>query len=164
KMARVNLPADQALCAFLARHLQGDVRRIEGFIGSLQAHSELLQKPVDLALCQQLLGDAQMPVQPVTIAAIQRAVCAHYSVQLKDLLSARRSRAIVQPRHVAMYLARELTVRSFPEIGRMFGDRDHSTVYHAIKQIERKKLHDIELANQLQHITRTLHQPGSGDL
>ena len=92
----------------------------------------------------------------ITIDEIQRAVSAHFEVKQIDLISERRAVAIARPRQIAMYLAKRLTMRSLPEIGRKFGNRDHSTVIHAVKRIEELRGRDIEIDSAVRTLMRTL--------
>jgi chromosomal replication initiator protein len=92
----------------------------------------------------------------LTIDEIQRKVADYYALKMTDLLSARRAREVARPRQVAMYLAKKLTPRSLPEIGRRFGGRDHTTVMHAVKRIEELRAADSELNNDVVHLTRLL--------
>ena len=92
----------------------------------------------------------------VTIDEIQKAVVEHYSIRMADMTSARRSRAVARPRQVAMYLAKQLTPRSLPEIGKKFGGRDHTTVMHAVRQIERLSNEDRTMADDLEALKRKL--------
>ncbi len=92
----------------------------------------------------------------VTIDEIQKAVVEHYAMRMADMTSSRRSRAIARPRQVAMFLAKQLTPRSLPEIGKKFGGRDHTTVMHAVRQIEKLTAEDRQLADDLEQIKRKL--------
>ncbi len=161
KASESGIDLDDNVATHLSEHLGDDVRLIEGNIATLAAQSLLLQEPISIELCQQTLHARQTPKtqKSTTIDAIQNAVASYYHVSLSELSSARRNRSIVRPRHVAMYLAKELTLRSLPEIGRMFGKRDHSTVHHAISQIEYKRKREPELE---QSIVELIHRIESG--
>ena len=97
-----------------------------------------------------------MPASSITIDEIQKLVSAHFELKPLDLVSARRSRAIARPRQIAMYLAKRLTTRSLPEIGRKFGGRDHSTVIHAVKKIEQLRDTDRDIDNAVRVLMREL--------
>ena len=92
----------------------------------------------------------------MSIAEIQRHVAEYFNVRLSDLLSARRARAVARPRQVAMYLSKQLTSRSLPEIGRKFGGRDHTTVMHAVRRIEELRETDSSLDQDIENLRRTL--------
>ncbi len=92
----------------------------------------------------------------VTIEDIQKRVAAHFNVRHADMFSERRSRSVARPRQIAMYLAKQLTQRSLPEIGRKFGGRDHTTVMHAVRKIEELKATDVNIAEDVEILTRTL--------
>ena len=92
----------------------------------------------------------------ITVDEIQKAACEHYALKQVDLLSQRRTRAIARPRQVAMYLAKTMTTRSYPDIGRRFGGRDHTTVLHAVRQIERLKAEDPAIAADVEAIAAKL--------
>jgi chromosomal replication initiator protein len=92
----------------------------------------------------------------VTIDDIQKRVCEHYNIKMADLLSPRRARAVARPRQVAMYLAKQLTTRSLPEIGRKFGGRDHTTIMHGVRKIEELRGGDPSLNEDIEILTRSL--------
>ena len=116
------------------------------------------EQTVDLALAEDRLAENVRTARPrITIDEIQRAVCAHYRLDKSEMASKRRVRAIARPRQVAMYLAKELTPRSYPEIGRRFGGRDHSTVIHAVRTVEALRVADSELDAEIAAIRRSLN-------
>ncbi|MEM7071572.1 MAG: chromosomal replication initiator protein DnaA, partial [Pseudomonadota bacterium] len=159
----VNLEISEDVCQYLAQNMGDDVRPIEGNIATLAAQSNLLKRAVTIDLCQQTLHTRTSirKTKATSIESIQRAVSGYYNIPLSELSSARRSRSIVRPRHVAMYLAKELTLRSLPEIGRMFGKRDHSTVHHAINQIDHKRKRDPELEASIRELIFRLESDAS---
>jgi chromosomal replication initiator protein len=117
----------------------------------------LNDRAIDLAFAQEVLGEMlNASTRRITIDEIQRAVSAHYGMRQAEMVSARRARAVARPRQIAMYLAKRLTPRSLPEIGRRFGGRDHTTVIHAVKQIERLRAADAELDADIRLLTRQL--------
>ncbi len=123
---------------FLARKITSNVRELEGALNRVVAYARLVGKPVTLDFTRETLADLlRAHEKKVTIDEIQRRVAEYYTIKLSDLLSARRAREVARPRQVAMYLAKRLTPRSLPEIGRRFGGRDHTTVMHAVKRIDR---------------------------
>src|SRR5438270_6873284 len=128
----------QPVLAYIARSVTHNGRDLEGALNRLLAHSKLTGQPVTMDLAEREMRDLIRPQEPkrVKIEDIQRVVARHYNVSRGDLLSSRRTANVVRPRQVAMYLAKTLTLRSLPEIGRRFGGRDHTTVLHAVCKIE----------------------------
>jgi chromosomal replication initiator protein len=122
------------------------------------ADSTLCGRVATLESCQSLLQDLLRsgPEKRVTIDEIQRRVAEHYGIRLSDMTSARRARAVARPRQVAMYLAKQLTPRSLPEIGKKFGGRDHTTVMHAVRRIEELKSADPVMADDVELLRRLI--------
>ncbi len=120
----------------LARKIASNVRDLEGALNRLVAHAKLFGRPITLDTVPEVLSDIlRAHDKRLSIDDIQRKVAEHYNIRLTEMASARRSRAVARPRQVAMYLAKQLTSRSLPEIGRRFGNRDHTTVLHAVNKI-----------------------------
>lgn len=142
---------------FLASQFTRNVRELEGALNKLVAYASLTDTVVTLDLAHSRLADsARGSRQRITIDDIQRAVCAHYKIDRLEMSSKRRAREVARPRQVAMYLAKTLTPRSYPEIGRKFGGRDHSTVIHAIKTIEALRVSDSGIDSDIARIRRAL--------
>ena len=121
---------------FLAHKITSNVRELEGALNRLIAHANLFDRPVTMETAQEVLHDVlRAHDRKVTIDEIQKRVAEHYHMRLGDMSSARRARAVARPRQVAMYLAKQLTSRSLPEIGKRFGNRDHTTVMHAVSRV-----------------------------
>ena len=119
--------------------------------------ASLTQKTISIDVAQEVLKDLlRANDRRVTIEEIQKAVVEHYGIRMADMTSARRSRAVARPRQVAMFLAKQLTPRSLPEIGKKFGGRDHTTVMHAVRQIERLSAEDRSIADDLDALRRKL--------
>ena len=115
------------------------------------------RRPISIDMAQEVLKDLlRANDRRVTIEEIQKAVVEHYSIRMADMTSARRSRAVARPRQMAMYLAKQLTPRSLPEIGKKFGGRDHTTVMHAVRQIEKLTAEDRAIADDLDSLRRKL--------
>lgn len=129
-------------------------RDLEGVINRLVAHNQFGKVPITLELAEKTVRGHIRPEEPrrIRIEDIQRAVAQHFNVSKSDLLSARRNRSIVRPRQIAMYLSKQMTPRSLPEIGRRFGGRDHTTVLHAVRKIEELMAADIALARDVDHL------------
>jgi len=122
---------------YLADHLRNNVRELEGALNKLALHARISQRKLDLNLAREVMGPViELPSQRLTIDAIQRATAKHFSLKLTDLKGSKRYKAVVVPRMIAMALARKHTESSYPEIGRMFGGRDHSTVISACKRVK----------------------------
>ncbi|WCT74366.1 chromosomal replication initiator protein DnaA [Sphingomonas naphthae] len=143
-MPQVDLPRDVVM--FLAKRISASVRELEGALTRVVAYARLTGKPIDLAFTEETLADLLRATQRrVTIDEIQRRVSDHFRIRPSEMVSARRAREVARPRQIAMYLAKQLTPRSLPEIGRRFGGRDHTTVIHAVRQIEKLRATDAEL-------------------
>jgi chromosomal replication initiator protein len=134
--------------AYIAKSVTHNGRDLEGAVNRLLAHNKLTGQPVTMEMAEREVRDLIRPQEPkrVKIEDIQRIVARQYNVSRADLLSSRRTANVVRPRQVAMYLAKTLTLRSLPEIGRRFGGRDHTTVLHAVRKIEGLVGNDAMLA------------------
>ena len=142
---------------YLAYKITSNVRELEGALNRLVAHAELVGRPVTLDSAQELLHDLlRANDRRVTIDEIQKKVAEHYNIKIADMHSARRSRSVARPRQVAMYLAKQLTARSLPEIGRKFGGRDHTTVMHAVRKIDELCAGDRSFAEDVELLRRML--------
>jgi chromosomal replication initiator protein len=144
--------------AFIAKSVTHNGRDLEGAVNRLLAHNKLTGQPVTLEMAEREMRDLIRPQEPkrVRIEDIQRVVARQYNVSRADLLSSRRTANVVRPRQVAMYLAKVLTLRSLPEIGRRFGGRDHTTVLHAVRKIEALAGSDTALAEEIEGLKRQL--------
>jgi chromosomal replication initiator protein len=145
---------------FIAKTVTHNGRDLEGALNRLLAHSKLTGQPVTLEMAEREVRDLIRPQEPkrVKIEDIQRIVARQYNVSRADLLSSRRTANVVRPRQVAMYLAKTLTLRSLPEIGRRFGGRDHTTVLHAVRKIENLVSTDNALAEEIELLKRQLQE------
>ena len=142
---------------FLAHKITSNVRELEGALKRLVAHSQLVGRPVSIESAHDVLHDLlRANNRRVTIEEIQKKVAEHFNIRLSDMSSPRRARAVARPRQIAMYLAKQLTAKSLPEIGRTFGGRDHTTVMHAVSRIESLKLEDTLIADDLELLKRNL--------
>jgi len=148
----------EAVLEYLARTITHNGRDLEGAINRLLAHSKLNATPVTLEMAEREVRDLIRPMEPkrIKIEDIQRVVARQYNVSRSDLLSSRRTANVVRPRQVAMYLAKTLTLRSLPEIGRRFGGRDHTTVLHAVRKIEALVGKDNTLQDEVESLKRQL--------
>ncbi|UAK22821.1 chromosomal replication initiator protein DnaA [Sphingomonas nostoxanthinifaciens] len=149
------VPQDVAL--FLAKRISASVRELEGALNRVMAFATLNNRVIDLDFAQEALADQLRASQRrVSIDEIQRRVCEHYRIRQAEMGSARRAREVARPRQIAMYLAKQLTQRSLPEIGRRFGGRDHTTVIHAVRKIEELRIKDAELDADVRLLLRQL--------
>jgi chromosomal replication initiator protein len=154
-MPGASVPSD--VLDLLAARISSSVRELEGALNRLVAYSQLNNEVVTIAFAESVLGEALRGSQRrVTIDEIQKAVSSHFDVKQLDLVSQRRAVAIARPRQIAMYLAKRLTTRSLPEIGRKFGNRDHSTVIHAVRRIEELRGTDSEIDGAVRSLMRQL--------
>jgi len=142
---------------FLAHRITTNVRVLEGALTRLFAFASLVGREITLDLAQDCLADIlRASDRKLTIEEIQRKVAEHYNIRLADMIGPKRLRTIARPRQVAMYLSKQLTPRSLPEIGRRFGGRDHTTIMHGVKRIEELMAMDSQLADDLQLLRRLL--------
>ncbi len=141
----------------LASRIHANIRELEGALNRVVAYAQLTGDTIDLDFAVATLGEVLRGAQKrVTIDEIQKLVSAHFELKPLDLISARRARAVARPRQIAMYLAKRLTTRSLPEIGRKFGGRDHSTVIHAVRKIEELRDSDRDIDAAVRVLMREL--------
>jgi chromosomal replication initiator protein len=145
---------------YVAQSVTSNGRDLEGALNRLVAQWQFTRQAVTIASAEITLRDlvGQREPRRVKIEDIQRVVARHYNVSKADLLSSRRTRTIVRPRQIAMYLAKVLTPRSLPEIGRRFGGRDHTTVLHAVRKIEGLIEGDMTLADEIELLKRMIDE------
>ncbi|AZL59474.1 chromosomal replication initiator protein DnaA [Tabrizicola piscis] len=142
---------------FLAHRITSNVRILEGALTRLFAFASLVGREITLELAQDCLADIlRSSDRKLSIEEIQRKVAEHYNIRLSDMIGPKRLRNIARPRQVAMYLSKQLTPRSLPEIGRRFGGRDHTTIMHGVRKIEELMATDSQLSDDLQLLRRLL--------
>ena len=142
---------------FLAHRITTNVRVLEGALTRLFALASLLGREVTLDLAQDCLADIlRSSERKVTVEEIQRKVAEHYNIRLSDMIGPKRLRTIARPRQIAMYLAKHMTTRSLPEIGRRFGGRDHTTILHGVRKVEELRATDSQLSEDLVLLRRLL--------
>ncbi len=157
KAERLGVEIPGKVKEFLAHKITSNVRELEGALNRVVAHSTLVGREIGLETCQDVLHDLlRANDRRVTIEEIQKRVAEHFNIRITDMHSARRARAVARPRQVAMYLAKQLTSRSLPEIGRKFGGRDHTTVMHAVKKIDELRKLDSGFAEDVELLRRML--------
>ncbi|KRS16866.1 chromosomal replication initiator protein DnaA [Roseovarius indicus] len=142
---------------FLAHRISTNVRVLEGALTRLYAFASLVGHEITLELAQDCLADIlRASERKISIEEIQRQVSEHYNIRLSDMIGPKRVRTFARPRQVAMYLCKQMTSRSLPEIGRRFGGRDHTTVMHGVKRIDELRHQDAQIAEDLELLRRTL--------
>jgi chromosomal replication initiator protein len=156
RFAGVSFP--QAVLDYIAKVVVSHGRDLDGAVNRLVAANQLTGEPITIGLAERTLGDLirSQEARRVRIEDILRIVSRHFKVPRNDLLSSRRSRDVVRPRQIAMYLAKSLTSRSLPEIGRRFGGRDHTTVLHSVRKVEQMMKDDTELTQEIELLKRML--------
>lgn len=155
ELRQVDLPDDVAF--FVAKNLRSNVRELEGALNRLVAASSFRGQPISLELAKEALQDLLDLNRPaISVESIQKTVADYYKLKIADMYSKRRPAHIALARQVAMYLAKELTQKSLPEIGELFGGRDHTTVLHAVRRITERRQHENELNHALKVLEQTL--------
>ncbi|MBA1241542.1 chromosomal replication initiator protein DnaA [Pseudomonas japonica] len=153
--AKVELPHDAAF--FIAQRIRSNVRELEGALKRVIAHAHFMGRDITIELIRESLKDLlALQDKLVSVDNIQRTVAEYYKIKISDLLSKRRSRSVARPRQVAMALSKELTNHSLPEIGDVFGGRDHTTVLHACRKINELKESDADIREDYKNLLRTL--------
>lgn len=152
-----DLTISDGVLEFLAQRISTNVRVLEGALTRLFAFASLVGREIDMDLTQDCLADVlRMSERKITVEEIQRKVSEYYNIRMSDIIGPKRLRSYARPRQVAMYLCKQLTSRSLPEIGRRFGGRDHTTVMHGVKRIEELKLTDGQIAEDVEMLRRSL--------
>jgi chromosomal replication initiator protein len=157
KATRASVTVPPRVLEFLAHKITSNVRELDGALNRLVAHAALFGRPITLETTQEVLHDIlRAHDRRVTIEEIQKRVAEHYNIRLTDMSSARRARNVARPRQIAMFLAKQLTSRSLPEIGRKFGNRDHTTVMHAVSRVSGLMEGDAAFAEDVELLRRML--------
>ena len=157
RLKYTDLDIANGVLEFLAHKITTNVRVLEGALTRLFAFSSLVGRQITLDMAQESLADIlRASDRKVTMDEIMKKICHYYNVRMSDLLSPRRSRNIARPRQMAMYLSKNMTSRSYPEIGKQFGNRDHTTVMHAVKKIEELKSQDSQVSDDAELLRRML--------
>ena len=160
KAAHPSFEVSPAVIAYVARAITANGRDLEGAVNRLLAHATLSGAPITVETAEEAIRDLVRNREPkrVKIEDIQKLVASRYNVSRSDILSERRTAAVVRPRQIAMYLSKVLTLRSLPEIGRRFGGRDHTTVLHAVRKIEKALADDTSLSDEVELLKRMLQE------
>jgi chromosomal replication initiator protein len=159
KIEREPVQVSDEVIFFIAQLIKTNIRELEGALIRIIAYSLLEEKAITLELAKEVLKDLiQEPKKLITIDFIQRCVAEEYGVSIHDMKMKRRNKTIVVPRQVAMYLSRELTDLSFPEIGEHFGGKDHTTVLHSFNKIKSELAENTVLKEALEKIIKVIQQ------
>ncbi len=151
----IKLPEEVAL--FLANSVCSNVRELEGYLIRIGAYASLTSTPVSLEMAREVLKDILVERnKELTVEEIVKRVSSHFNIKISDIKSAKRLKAVVLPRQIAMYISRQLTSSSYPEIGERFGGKDHSTIIHAIRKIERLMEEDFQLRSTIENLKKEL--------
>ena len=137
---------------YISSEAKTNIRELLGVLNRIIAFGRIHKRVLNINDCKNILKDVFNQINVITIDKIQNAVSNYFNISLTDMLSQRRSRPLARPRQIAMYLAKQLTTRSLPEIGRRFANRDHTTVIHAVKTIKRLSEKDDEMKRNISHI------------
>jgi chromosomal replication initiator protein len=157
KAEQASTKVPEKVLEFLAHRISSNVRELEGALTRIIVQASLIGQPITLETTQDLLKDLlRANDRRVTIEEIQRKCAEHFNIKQADMQSPRRARQVARPRQVAMYLAKQLTTRSLPEIGRKFGGRDHTTVMHAVKKVEELCAADAGFSEDVDLLKRML--------
>ncbi|MCZ6561049.1 MAG: chromosomal replication initiator protein DnaA [Gammaproteobacteria bacterium] len=158
KAAQENIELPEEVAFFIARQIRSNIRELEGALRRVAANSRFTGQPITLEFARDALRDL-IAVQErlVTVENIQKIVAEYYKIRLADMLSKRRSRSIARPRQIAMSLAKELTSHSLPEIGDLFGGRDHTTVLHACRKIKQLRESENRVGEDYKNLLRTMN-------
>ncbi|MDP5306537.1 chromosomal replication initiator protein DnaA [Paracoccus sp. 2205BS29-5] len=152
-----DLEIGRGVLEFLAHRITTNVRVLEGALQRLFAHASLLRREITLEVAQECLADIlRTNDRKISIDDIQRKVAEHYNIRLADLIGPKRARNVARPRQIAMYLSKQLTSRSLPEIGRRFGGRDHTTIMHGVRKVEELAQDDHAVAEDITLLKRLL--------
>ena len=151
-----NVKVDNEIIEHLAKNITSNVRELEGAYRRLCAHVELVNRPLTIDTVKQILHDIfKANSKNVTIEEIQKRVSEYFNIRQSDMLSTRRSRVVARPRQIAMYLSKICTTKSLPEIGKLFGGRDHTTVIHAVKKVESLYKTDISFSEHIKVLKKS---------
>jgi chromosomal replication initiator protein len=158
KAEQNNIYLPQDVAQFLANSASSNVRELEGYLVRIGAYASLTSTPLSLPMAKDILKDILVDRnREISIEEIQKEVAGYFSIKISDLRSPKRHKALILPRQIAMYLSRQLTSCSYPEIGDRFGGKDHSTIIHAIKKIDKILADDIQLRATINTIKGNLN-------
>jgi chromosomal replication initiator protein len=142
---------------FVAKNVRANVRELEGALRKILAYSRFSHKDINIQLAREALKDLlSIQNRQIGVENIQKTVADFYKIKVADMYSKKRPASIARPRQIAMYIAKEMTQKSLPEIGELFGGRDHTTVLHAVRKISAERQKNTELNQQLHVLEQTL--------
>jgi len=151
----IKLPEE--VSSFLANSVCSNVRELEGYLIRIGAYASLTSTPVSIEMARDVLKDILVERnKELTVEEILKRVSSHFNIKISDIKSPKRLKAVVLPRQIAMYLSRQLTSSSYPEIGERFGGKDHSTIIHAIRKIEKLIEEDFQLSSTIENLKKEL--------
>ena len=157
KAAMIDVKIPKEVLEFLAFKISSNIRELEGSLNRILAHANLVGRSISLDTTQEVLRDLlRSNDQRLTIEEIQKRVAEYFNIKMSDMVSNRRMQNIARPRQVAMYMAKILTSKSLPEIGRKFGGRDHTTILHAVRKVQELCTDDFDFANDVEILKRSL--------
>jgi chromosomal replication initiator protein len=157
KIEQMKVQVPKSVLEFLASKITSNVRELEGALNKVVAISRLVGREISLENTHEILRDLlRSSERVISIEEIQKKVAEHYNIKMSDMSSNKRMRSIARPRQIAMYLSKSLTSKSFMEIGRKFGGKDHTTVMHALKNVEKLKSSDAEINEDLHILSKIL--------
>ena len=151
-----NIDLSNDVIHYIANENKTNIRELIGILNRVIAFSRLHNKTLNITDCKNILKDVFSQIKVITVDKIQNVVSNYYNISLNEMLSQRRSRPLARPRQIAMFLAKKMTTRSLPEIGRRFANRDHTTVIHAVKTITRLSEQDDEMKKSIDQIKSLL--------
>ena len=151
-----NINLSDEVINYIASESKTNIRELIGVLNRVIAFSRVHNKTLNITDCKNILKDVFSQIRVITVDKIQNVVSNFFNIALSEMLSQRRSRPLARPRQIAMYLAKKMTSRSLPEIGRRFANRDHTTVIHAVKTITRLSEQDDEMKKNLNQIKSLL--------
>ena len=157
KAAAEGVPMSEDVAFFVAKHLRSNIRELEGALRKILAYVRFHGKEVNIEVARSALKDLlSIQNRQISVESIQRTVADFYSIKVADMYSKKRPANIARPRQIAMFIAKELTQKSLPEIGELFGGRDHTTVLHAVRKIAEERQHDSHLNHELHVLEQSL--------
>ena len=151
-----NINMNEEVISYIASESKTNIRELIGVLNRVIAFSRVHNKNLTISDCKNILKDVFSQIRVITVDKIQNVVSNYFNIALSEMLSQRRSRPLARPRQIAMYLAKKMTTRSLPEIGRRFANRDHTTVIHAVKTITRLSEQDDEIKKNISQIKSLL--------
>ena len=157
KAAAEGVPLGEDVAFFVAKHLRSNIRELEGALRKILAYVQFHGKEVNIEVARSALKDLlSIQNRQISVESIQRTVANFYNIKVADMYSKKRPANIARPRQIAMFMAKELTQKSLPEIGELFGGRDHTTVLHAVRKITEERQRDSHLNHELHVLEQTL--------